>query len=137
MSELPKICGWFDDIPSLEPSKIALLVLNDLKELKNNHKLTSSHSWLIMFAKNALDLDKAMDQLRDSNRFTKTLFQINNWFKNAKEQNYSLSEILFNLHEAKYQKLTILKKFMIYFVEKDINAFNELLKHLESYVKEN
>ena len=66
-----------------------------------------------MFAKNAIDLDNAMDQLHHSPGFSENLSQINNWFKSAKEKSNSLSELLSELHESNYRSLTALKKFIL------------------------
>jgi len=137
MTEIPPISGWPGKYPAIEPKKKALLVLNDLKELQKDPKLASSHSWITMFAKNAIDLDKAMDQLHHSPKLSKNLSQINNWFKNAREKANSLSELLFELHESHYRSLTALKKFILWLTQKDLNGLEELIRHLKMYIKEN
>jgi len=134
MTEIP--LGWPGKYPAIEPKKKALLVLNDLKELQKDTKLASSHSWITMFAKNAIDLDKAMDQLQHSPKLSKNLSQVNNWFKNTKEKANSLSDLLLELHEIHYRSLTALKKFITWVVQKDLQEVERLIEHLEMYIKE-
>ncbi len=136
MTEILPISGWPGKYPAIEPKKKALLVLNDLKELQKDLKLASSHSWITMFAKNAIDLDKAMDQLHHSPRFSKSLSRVNNWFKDARGKSNSLSELLLELHESHYRSLTALKKFISWHTQKDLHVIEELAKHLEMYIQE-
>lgn len=135
MTEFPQISGWPGKYPMPDPKPKALLVLNDLQELKKDHKLASSQSWLSMFAKNALDLDHLMDQLHESENFPKSLESVNNWFKNAEENNQNLSEVLFTLKESQFRKITPLQKFISQLVKKDSHGLTQLIHHLEDFLK--
>lgn len=135
MSQIPQISGWPSEYPSLDPKTKAFLVLNDLKELDQDSKLATSQSWLSMFAKNALELDHIMDQLHQSKSFSKSLEVINNWFKNAEEGSHSLSEVLFDLRESHFRKMIPLQKFIQLLVKKDKPGLNELIRHLEEFLK--
>lgn len=135
MTEFPQISGWPSKYPSPDPKIKALLVLNDLKELKKDPKLATSQAWLSMFAKNALDLDHVMDQLHESEDFPQSLEAVNNWFKNAKENNQTLSEVLFELKESHFRKVVLLQKFISQLVKKDSHGLDQLTHHLKDYLK--
>lgn len=136
MSQIPRISGWPSEYPSLDPKTKAFLVLNDLKELDKDSKLASSQSWLSMFAKNALELDHIMDQLHQSKSFPKALQTVNNWFKNAEEGLHSLSEVLFDLQESHFRKMTPLQKFIQLLVKKDQAGLHQLINHLEEFLQQ-
>jgi hypothetical protein len=135
MTKFPPISGWPGKYPTPDPKTKALLVLNDLQELKKDPKLASSQAWLSMFAKNALDLDHLMDQLHESEDFPKSLEAVNNWFKNAAENNETLSEILFTLKETHFRKVAMLQKFISQLVKKDSHGLDQLIHHLADYLK--
>ncbi len=134
MTELPKISGWPDEIPYPDPKSKATVLLEDLTQLKENHKLASSPSWLSLFGKNAHDFSLEMNKLRD-HPSSKKFKEIQNWFENAREGTETFSEILFDLHVSHYRKMLDLQIFLQDLLQKDLDGLNLLIHLFEKYVK--
>lgn len=134
MAQFPEISGWPGDYPSPEPKEKADLVYQDLCQLQKDPKLASSHSWLTMFAKNALDFKEMLDHVAKGHTFSSELKRIYNWFENAKEQNISLTEALDICKASEFKKLSILEEFFQDLTTKDKAGFVALLNLFTSYL---
>jgi predicted glycosyltransferase involved in capsule biosynthesis len=133
--DLPPIAGWPTEYPELDPSRSLYIVYEDLLDLKANHHLVASGSWLSKFGQNLLELETELDHFYHSRDFAHDLLKIHNWIKNAKQKGISLTNALFEAKKHDFKDLKLLKSFAHELVEHDTIGLDQLLKDCQKFLR--